>query len=71
MVFDSKFEHATLVTPDGVQTDAAVGVSDGTIAAVGTPSELGDARRVVDIDGQYLLPGVIDCHIHTRSPGYE
>ncbi len=71
MVFDSKFENGRVVTPDGVQTDVSIGVSDGTIAAVGEPAELGSADRVIDLDGQYLLPGVIDCHVHVREPGYE
>jgi dihydroorotase/allantoinase len=71
MGFDCKFENGSIVTPDGIQSDVAIGVTDGKIAAVGDPDELDDADRVVDIDGQYLLPGVIDCHIHTRSPGYE
>jgi dihydroorotase/allantoinase len=71
MGFDSTFENGRVVTPDGVQSGVSVGVKDGTIAAIGAPSELGGADRVVDLDGQYLLPGVIDAHIHARSPGYE
>lgn len=25
---------------------------------------------VIDADGLYLMPGVIDCHVHFREPGY-
>ena len=71
MAFDTKFENGRVVTPDGVQSDVSIGVTDGTIAAVGEPSELGTADRVIDLDRQYLLPGVIDCHVHVREPGYE
>lgn len=71
MAFDTKFENGRVVTPDGVQSDVSIGVTDGEIAAVGDPAELGSADRVVDLEGQYLLPGVIDCHVHVREPGYE
>lgn len=71
MEFDIKFENGRLVTQDGVLTQAAVGVAGDTIAAIGAPDALDEAERVVDLDGNYLLPGVIDCHIHARSPGYE
>ncbi len=71
MAFDTRFENGYIVTPDGVQSDVSIGVTDGTIAAVGNSAELGSADRVVDLDGQYLLPGVIDCHVHVREPGYE
>jgi dihydroorotase/allantoinase len=71
MGFDIKFENGHIVTPDGVQSNTAIGVTEGTIEAVGKPDALAAADRVVDLNGQYLLPGVIDCHIHTRSPGYE
>lgn len=71
MEFDTIFRGGTVVTPDSVQSDAAVGVTDGEIAAVGKPASLNGADRIIDLAGQYLLPGVIDCHIHARAPGYE
>ncbi len=71
MGLDTTFENGSIVTPDGINSDAAIGVADGTIEAVAAPAALGDADRVVNLDGQYLLPGIIDCHIHARSPGYE
>jgi dihydroorotase/allantoinase len=69
---DSLFVNGRVITPEGpLGGDVAVGVTDGTIAAIGTPASLPDADRVVDLDGRYLLPGVVDCHVHTRSPGDE
>ncbi|MFE2508315.1 amidohydrolase family protein [Streptomyces naganishii] len=41
-----------------------VAVRDGCIAEVGEKAERG-AGRVVDLGGHMLLPGFIDCHIHT------
>jgi dihydroorotase/allantoinase len=70
--FDSLFVNGTVVTPDGpLDGDVTVGVTDGRIAAVGTRDALPGADRIVDLDGQYLLPGVVDDHVHTRSPGDE
>lgn len=42
---------------------------DGLIAALG--SDLGQAvgRRVLDCRGRYLIPGLIDCHVHMTSAG--
>jgi dihydroorotase/allantoinase len=71
MTLDLTFKGGRIVTPDGVQTGAALGVAGGTVAAVGAPDDLAAADRTVDLDGQYLLPGVVDCHIHARSPGDE
>ncbi|MBL8779065.1 MAG: dihydroorotase [Acidimicrobiales bacterium] len=41
---------------------------DGTIAAVGEGLEGG---RVIDADGCYVAPGLVDLHTHLREPGRE
>jgi adenine deaminase len=43
---------------------ADVAVVDGTIASVG-PTR--DARRFIELDGRFLLPGLIDAHVHLES----
>ncbi|GAA2699145.1 amidohydrolase/deacetylase family metallohydrolase [Actinoplanes palleronii] len=45
-----------------------VAVRDGQIAAVG-PDLPRDARRVVDLAGRLITPGLIDLHTHV-GPGY-
>lgn len=65
------FTNCHIVTPDGIEKDAAITVTDGKIAAKGSSNSLTEGEQVVDLDGQYLLPGIIDCHVHTRAPGYE
>ncbi|MDR4499416.1 MAG: dihydroorotase [Candidatus Scalindua sp.] len=27
--------------------------------------------EVVDVSGKFVVPGLIDCHVHLREPGYE
>ncbi|WP_435348606.1 allantoinase AllB [Haloarchaeobius sp. HRN-SO-5] len=72
MPVDLVVRNCTIVTPDG-QTgpNAGVAVDDGKIVAVSEDDQLPDADEVIDADGAYLAPGVIDCHIHNRSPGLE
>ena len=40
------------------------------IAAVASNLEAGDAT-VLDMSGKYLVPGLVDMHVHLREPGYE
>src|SRR6266545_3837792 len=44
--------------------DAAVAITDGTIAAIGPERLLPPAERIIDATGKYVLPGLIDCHLH-------
>jgi len=52
--------HARIVLPDAILHDSAVLIEDGVIAAI----EPGGARGAptVDLEGQTLLPGLIDVH---------
>jgi dihydropyrimidinase len=44
--------------------EAAVAVREGRIAAVGAEADLPPAGRVIDAGGRFVLPGLIDCHLH-------
>ena len=62
--------HATLVN-EGRIFVASVFVSDGKIAKIVPEDEPFDAGSAVVIDGtgKYLIPGIIDEHVHFREPG--
>jgi dihydroorotase len=45
-------------------------IRDGKIAAVGNRLDAGDAD-VFDADGLVVTPGLIDLHVHFRTPGFE
>ena len=63
-------KNATLVN-EGATFKAHVLVVDGLIAEMipeGMPFDPGSAT-VIDATGQYLLPGIIDEHVHFREPG--
>lgn len=61
--------NCTLVTPTGRTPDAGVAVDGGRIAAVGRPETLPAADRTVDAGGDLCVPGVVDPHVHNRTPG--
>ncbi|CAN5834741.1 amidohydrolase family protein [soil metagenome] len=43
---------------------ADVAVTDGRITHVGHVPDAGDATRVIDAEGRYVAPGIIDAHTH-------
>ena len=49
----------------GAENFPAVGVSDGTIAAL----HGGSALEEIDASGLLLLPGAMDAHVHFNEPG--
>ena len=46
--------------------DGALAIENGKIAWIGKQSELPkyDAEEIIDGEGQWLTPGLIDCHTH-------
>ncbi|MBT5072699.1 MAG: amidohydrolase [Kordiimonadaceae bacterium] len=56
-------------TPDG----EAVAIKDGSIIAVGTSVEMmtykGVDTEIVDLNGAYILPGLVDSHTHIEELG--
>jgi dihydroorotase len=64
-------EHGTLVS-ESAMYGADVGVVAGRIAAIAAPGGLNlPAERTLDASGRFILPGVIDGHVHFREPGLE
>ena len=47
-------------------------VEDGVISEVGNNPDLeGVAMEVIDAEGMYVVPGLVDMHCHLRDPGQE
>src|SRR5215475_1667293 len=59
-----------IVVTEGDVVRADVAISEGKIIGIIAPGESNQAKRVVDIDGLHLLPGLIDMHSHHREPGF-
>ncbi|MGI8697022.1 MAG: N-acetylglucosamine-6-phosphate deacetylase [Mycobacteriales bacterium] len=60
---------ASVVLPGAVLRPGWVGVSGGTIAAVGEGGPPAADGAVVDLGGGYLLPGYVDLHVHGGGGG--
>ncbi len=61
------------VWTDGDFHKTNVRIANGVIDAMGTdlsPATSPDAE-VIEADGKYLVPGLVDLHVHFREPGYS
>lgn len=64
--------NVRIVSGDHPQASAAqdVLINNGKIQAIGT--KLGQADKQIDATGKYLIPGLIDSHVHLDGvPGYK
>lgn len=60
-------KNGLVVSPAGCsQTDIAI--RDGKIAALGKLDDFGEAAKVIDANGKYVMPGIIDGHVHIAAP---
>lgn len=64
-MLDLAIRGATLVTGEGMQR-ADLGIACGRVARIA--ESITDARRSIDADGLWLLPGGVDSHCHIEEP---
>ncbi len=65
----SIIKGAQYYTPSGSKS-GDVAIEDGYIVAVESSIEPMEGERVIDLKGGYLLPGLVDVHVHLREPGF-
>ena len=63
MTADLFVKGARVVKPDAI-VDCGLAIRARAIAAVLAPGETVDARRTLDAGGRYVLPGLLDTHLH-------
>ena len=64
-------KNAHVVDPSvGLDGIMDVLIEDGKIARVGEGIEA-EGAEVRDLSGKYLVPGLVDMHVHLREPGFE
>ncbi|MEM1732637.1 MAG: N-acetylglucosamine-6-phosphate deacetylase [Desulfurococcaceae archaeon] len=61
------FRHCKIIAPNMVIKDGYVVIEDGVIKSVGKEPFKGPTSESIDLEGQLLLPGLIDTHTHGIS----
>jgi dihydropyrimidinase len=67
MRFDTVIRNGTIVTASDTYV-ADVGITKGTIAAIGTGLPIENAEKVIEAAGRLVMPGGIDVHTHLDMP---
>jgi allantoinase len=65
-MMDVVVRGGSVITPAGIQR-VDIAIEDARIAEIGP--ELAGARDEIDADGLWVLPGLIDVHLHFNEPG--
>lgn len=63
-------KNCKVVKPDGI-LDAGIAVENGRIVQISPDSFLPEAREEYDAEGNYVIPGVIDPHVHISWPDWD
>jgi dihydroorotase len=67
-MYDLIIRNGTLVDPaQGVNTQKDIALTGGRVAAVIDPGSGVAAKHTLDVRGLYVLPGLIDLHVHVFS----
>jgi len=63
-------QNATILTVShGIIENGSILIKDGKIAEVGSSIKAPTGARVIDATGQFVMPGIIDCHSHIAIEG--
>ncbi len=63
-------QNATILTVShGTIEHGSILIKDGKIAEVGTSIKVPKDAQVIDAAGQFVIPGIIDCHSHIAIDG--
>lgn len=69
-MYDLIVKNGRLVSADRI-FEADIAIKDGKYAAFAMPGTLSEAKKIIDANGNYVFPGIIDCHAHLNEPGFE
>ncbi|RLC71579.1 MAG: hypothetical protein DRI26_04815 [Chloroflexi bacterium] len=70
MVEDLVIRNGLVVTPAGI-VRGGLAVRNGRIIQIGADDLLPEARLEVDVQGNYILPGLVDPHVHIGRASEE
>ncbi|MEK5253161.1 allantoinase [Paenibacillus sp. FSL F4-0125] len=66
--YELVIKNGNVVLPDQV-LKLDIAVSEGRIVALGEKLSAAPLTQVIDAEGHYVLPGMIDMHVHFNEPG--
>lgn len=69
-MYDLLIKNGKLVTTDRIY-EAQIAINEEKFVGFFLPGESVEAKRVIDAKGNYIFPGIIDCHAHLNEPGFE
>ncbi len=64
---DLVIKNCKLVLPEGI-VNAGIAIENEKIVKIGK-NNLPTTENIIDAKGNYILPGLIDVHVHFREPG--
>jgi dihydroorotase len=67
-LYDLVIRNGKLIDPaQGIDAEKDVGITGGRVAAVLEPGTEAAAKHTLDVRGLYVVPGLIDLHVHVFS----
>lgn len=63
MAVDTVIKNCKVVSPEGIIPEG-VAINGGKIVAIADDAYLPEAEKTIDASGKYVIPGVIDAHVH-------
>lgn len=67
MVVDIVVKNCKIVGPNNIVA-AGIAISKGRVVAITRDEDLPEANKVIDAEGKYVLPGLVDTHAHLSYP---
>jgi len=67
MSVDTVITNCKIVRHDGI-LNAGLAIEQGKVVAIAKDAELPSADTIIDGKGNYIIPGVVDAHVHLEYP---
>jgi dihydropyrimidinase/allantoinase len=66
MTVDLVLKNGKILLPEGV-FEGGIAIDEGKIVSIGKEGNLPTANETIDVEGNIIVPGVIDIHSHLRD----
>jgi allantoinase len=70
MKVDLFLREAWIVSENGV-FKGGIAIKEGKISHIVASEDSIEAEEILDLEGKFLLPGIVDAHVHFNQPGRE